>query len=72
MYIADAVGSTLFSANTYPFKTTASTSSRLDGRHSGMVNALWADFHVEAKKSEQFSSNTYWGNNAGINYATKP
>jgi prepilin-type N-terminal cleavage/methylation domain-containing protein/prepilin-type processing-associated H-X9-DG protein len=66
MYIADAVGSTLFSANTYPFKTTASTSSRLDGRHSGMVNALWADFHVEAKKSEQFSSNTYWGNNAGI------
>ncbi len=72
MYFVDSKGSTSFSANTYPFKTTASTSSRLDARHSGMINALWADFHVEAKRNEEFSQNTYWGNSSGISYALKP
>ncbi|NLZ63197.1 MAG: type II secretion system protein [Lentisphaerae bacterium] len=72
MYFVDSWGGTSFSANTYPFKLTASVTSRLDGRHSGMVNALWADFHVEAKRSEEFSKNTYWGNNAGISYTRTP
>jgi len=72
MYFVDCLGGTSFSANTYPFKTTASITSRLDGRHSGMVNALWADFHVEAKKSEEFSHNTYWANGTDIRYAKKP
>jgi len=72
MYFVDSWGTTSFSANTYPFKTTASVTSRLDGRHSGMANALWADFHVEAKKSEEFSKNTYWASSSGISYALKP
>ena len=72
MYFADSWGTTSFSVNTYPIKITASVSSRLDNRHSGKINALWADFHVEAKGNEEISNNPYWGNATDINYAKKP
>lgn len=58
LYMADALSTlagkegwpSMFSVNSYPFKTSAVVTQSIDFRHRNEANALWADFHVSPAK----------------------
>lgn len=47
-----------FSANTWPFSTSAETGAKVHFRHDGKAGTLWADMHAEAVVFENIAGKT--------------